>query len=172
MTDSVQRWGNSLAVRIPHRVARQLGLRERSGVRLQLEGRRLVIEPLSTPLTLDRLLADASVKLPWRWTPGRGDVVSVKTAGDVGRRPALVLSPAAYSARTGFAICCPIEEKAGPFAVEVPSGLPVRGAIPADGVMQLHVLSCAMSNICSVPDEVVTAVLERLAVLVDIGSEL
>jgi antitoxin component of MazEF toxin-antitoxin module len=118
MTDSVQRWGNSPAVRM-HRLARDLGLRERSGVRLRLDGGRLVIEPLPMPLTLDRLLAGTPVKLWWRWTPGRGDVVSVKTA-DLDRRPALVLSPAAYSARTGFAICCSMVEETAPLPSRCP----------------------------------------------------
>jgi mRNA interferase MazF len=98
-------------------------------------------------------------------------VVSVKAA-DLDRRPALVLSPAAYSARTGFAICCPIEEKAGPFAVELPPAVPVRGSIAADNVRRLDVQACGMRNVCSVPDQVVAAVLERLEVLVDAGSEL
>ncbi|MCK7461432.1 MAG: type II toxin-antitoxin system PemK/MazF family toxin [Sphingobacterium sp.] len=44
-----------------------------------------------------------------------------------GRRPALVLSPAAYNARVGLAICCPITNhvKGYPFEVELPTGLAV-----------------------------------------------
>jgi antitoxin MazE len=111
MTHTVQRWGNSLAVRIPRLIARQAGLTERSAVELKLEDRRIVIAPAPAPPTLTSLLAGLPVRLHSRWTPGRGDVVSVR-AGDEERRPALVLSPARYSAHTGLAVVCPIAESA------------------------------------------------------------
>lgn len=165
MTRTVKRWGNSLAVRIPHQLARALGLSEGSTVDLRLEDRRMIIEPLPSPPTLDQLLAGASVKLRAKWTPGRGDVVSVKVVA--GRRPvALVLSPAAYSARTGWALVCPIGDAADCFTVKVPSGLPVRGEIHADRVIALDVRAAGMRLDCTCSEEVVTAVLERVAVLV------
>jgi mRNA interferase MazF len=103
------------------------------------------------------------------WTPGCGDVVSVLTAGSW-RRPALVLSPAAYSARTQRAVVCPIAEVATgyPFEVEVPRGLrlPVQGVILADRVTSLGLRESGMRLICSLPDEVVTAMRERLGTLV------
>ena len=51
-----------------------------------------------------------------------------------GRRPALVLSPRAYNARSGLALVCPItnQTKGYPFEVEVPTGLGVTGVILAD----------------------------------------
>ena len=42
----VQKWGNSLALRIPKAFAQQLGLRHNSAVRIRLESGRLVIEPV------------------------------------------------------------------------------------------------------------------------------
>jgi len=52
----IQRWGNSLALRIPQAYAREIGLRHNSAVRIRLEGGRLVIEPV-TRFDLDELLA-------------------------------------------------------------------------------------------------------------------
>ena len=48
-----------------------------------------------------------------------------------GRRPALVLSPAAFTEHTGFAIVCPITSRVRPFptSVVLPAGLPVAGEI-------------------------------------------
>jgi antitoxin MazE len=41
----VQKWGNSLALRIPAAFARQTGVRSGSEVELELEGKRLIITP-------------------------------------------------------------------------------------------------------------------------------
>jgi mRNA-degrading endonuclease toxin of MazEF toxin-antitoxin module/antitoxin component of MazEF toxin-antitoxin module len=163
MTYKVQRWGNSLAIRIPQRLARGAGLHERSPVDLRLEHRCLVIEPLATPPALDHLLAGVPVTLWSKWMPGRGDVVSVETAA-TGRRSALVLSPAAYSARKGSASICPIDVgvRADPFAVELPRGCPVQGVVLADRVTVVDVRSCGVQLVCRAPDEVVAAVLDRV----------
>ncbi|MEP0761281.1 MAG: AbrB/MazE/SpoVT family DNA-binding domain-containing protein [Chloroflexota bacterium] len=52
----VQKWGNSLALRIPQTYAREIGLRHNSAVRIHLEAGRLVIEPMPR-FDLDELLA-------------------------------------------------------------------------------------------------------------------
>jgi len=57
----VQKWGNSLAVRIPRSFARQAGLDENAPVDMSLAEGKLVIEPIVEPhFTLDELLADVS----------------------------------------------------------------------------------------------------------------
>ncbi len=53
----VQRWGNSLAVRIPKSFARQIGIEENSPVDLAVIGERLVLEPSRQPPRLEDLLA-------------------------------------------------------------------------------------------------------------------
>src|SRR5438105_15402005 len=75
------------------------------------------------------------------YVPNRGDIVWLDfdpQAGheQAGRRPALVLSPAAYNIRSGLALCCPITTRAKgyPFEVAVPSGLPVTGVVLSDQV--------------------------------------
>ena len=51
-----------------------------------------------------------------------------------GRRPALVLSPKAYNAKSGLALACPItnQAKGYPFEVAVPEGRGATGVILAD----------------------------------------
>jgi mRNA interferase MazF len=48
-----------------------------------------------------------------------------------GRRPALVVSPAAFTENTGLAVVCPITSRVRPFptSVVLPAGLPVGGEI-------------------------------------------
>ncbi len=53
-----------------------------------------------------------------------------------GRRPALVLSPRIYNAKSGLALLCPITSqiKGYPFEVQVPGGQGITGVILADHV--------------------------------------
>jgi len=78
------------------------------------------------------------------YTPAQGDIVWIMfnpQAGheQAGRRPALVLSPAAYNAKVGLALFCPITSqiKGYPFEVLLPADLPVAGVILADQVKNL-----------------------------------
>ncbi len=63
------------------------------------------------------------------YVPDRGEAVWITLdpqAGheQAGRRPALVLSPAAYNRRVGLALFCPItsQVKGYPFEVPLPAG--------------------------------------------------
>ena len=73
--------------------------------------------------------------------PERGDVIWISLDPQAGheqrgRRPALVLSPAAYNGRVGLALLCPItnQAKGYPFEVALPEGLDVTGVILADRI--------------------------------------
>ncbi len=58
MQSRVQKWGNSLALRIPKAFATEMGLVDDTPVEITLEDGRLVIVPLTTPrYSLDELLA-------------------------------------------------------------------------------------------------------------------
>ncbi|HEY3230401.1 MAG TPA: AbrB/MazE/SpoVT family DNA-binding domain-containing protein [Roseiflexaceae bacterium] len=58
MRTRIQKWGNSLAVRIPKSFAVEVGIDQDSDVELTLvEGKLVVIPMPSEPLTLDMLLA-------------------------------------------------------------------------------------------------------------------
>ncbi len=58
METRVQKWGNSLALRIPKHLANQAGLEVNSPVRMSVRAEELVIAPIPPPrLKLDDLLA-------------------------------------------------------------------------------------------------------------------
>jgi antitoxin MazE len=58
MRTKVQKWGNSLAVRIPKAFAIEVGLERDHDVELSVQGGRLVVEPSASPsYTLEELLS-------------------------------------------------------------------------------------------------------------------
>ncbi len=106
------------------------------------------------------------------YIPDRGDVVWITLDPQAGheqggRRPALVLSPAAYNGRVGLALLCPIagQAKGYPFEVDVPEGLEVTGVVLADHMKSLDWQARTASRICVVPQEVVAAVISRFNTL-------
>jgi len=61
METRVQRWGNSLALRIPKHLADEAGLKDNSPVQLALRDKLLVVVPVYKPaLSLDALLAQVT----------------------------------------------------------------------------------------------------------------
>ncbi len=71
MKAKVQWWGNSLAVRVPRSLVRELGLHDQSAVALRLDEGRIVVEPLRSAPTLEQLLAGVTSQnmhtgLDWR----------------------------------------------------------------------------------------------------------
>lgn len=61
METRVQRWGNSLAVRIPKPLADEVGLKDNSPVRLSLHDRQLVVIPVLKPaFSLEALLTQVT----------------------------------------------------------------------------------------------------------------
>jgi antitoxin MazE len=63
METRVQRWGNSLALRIPKLLADEAGLKDNSFVQLTLRDKQLVIVPVvKATLSLDALLAQVTDK--------------------------------------------------------------------------------------------------------------
>jgi antitoxin MazE len=58
MKTKMQKWGNSLAIRIPKAYATEVGLKEESEVDVSLKSGKLVVAPVEKPaLTLKTLLA-------------------------------------------------------------------------------------------------------------------
>lgn len=84
-----------------------------------------------------------------------------------GRRPAVVLSPQNYNGKTGLAVLCPItnQVKDYPFEVVLPGGLPVAGAILSDQVKSLDWRARNTELICTLPDETISEVLQKLSTL-------
>lgn len=56
MDATIQKWGNSLAVRIPQAVARQIGIAEGDGVRLEVDANALVMRPAKPKYRLGDLV--------------------------------------------------------------------------------------------------------------------
>jgi mRNA interferase MazF len=109
-----------------------------------------------------------------RYVPSRGDMVWIAMsphAGheQAGRRPALVLSPAAYNGKVGLALLCPVTGRAKgyPFEVAVPQGLEVTGVVLSDQVKCLDWQARRAEFICRLPDAVTFDVLAKLSTLVD-----
>lgn len=63
MKTTVQKWGNSYAVRIPKSFVKEVGLEYRTDVELILEDGKLVIQPVKDEaITLEELLAGVTKK--------------------------------------------------------------------------------------------------------------
>jgi mRNA interferase MazF len=82
--------------------------------------------------------------MPEPYIPEQGDLVWLAfdpQAGheQAGRRPALVLSPRSYNAKTGLALFCPItsQRKGYAFEVELPAGTEVSGVVLSDQIRSL-----------------------------------
>jgi antitoxin MazE len=71
MKTRVQKWGNSLALRIPKSYAAEAGLRPNDPVELSLVKGALVVQPIAPPLTLEELLRGVTEEnLPGEWDTG------------------------------------------------------------------------------------------------------
>lgn len=106
------------------------------------------------------------------YAPDRGDVVRITLnpqAGheQAGRRPALVLSPAAYNRKVGLALLCPVtnQVKAYPFEVQIPQGLTVTGVVLSDQVKSLDWRARKADFVCALPEATVAEVLQKLGTL-------
>ncbi|TFG50157.1 MAG: mRNA-degrading endonuclease [Gemmatimonadales bacterium] len=100
--------------------------------------------------------------------PDRGDLVWVTIepggGGPALRRPALVVSPALYNARSGLALMCAIgrEPKGYPFEVALPEGLPIEGVVLADHLRSADWNARRAEIAGRVPKAVVDDVLAKL----------
>ena len=57
MKIKVQKWGNSLGLRIPKVIADEIGLKENTPVELSLKKKKIVISPVKSEITLKQLLS-------------------------------------------------------------------------------------------------------------------
>lgn len=107
------------------------------------------------------------------YIPDRGDVIWLSLnpqAGheQSGRRPALVISPAAYNGKVGLALLCPITNqiKGYPFEVVIPSGLAVTGAVLSDQIKNLDWKIRRAEFACTIPKTVTQEVLKKIDTLI------
>jgi mRNA interferase MazF len=107
-----------------------------------------------------------------RYVPERGDAVWLQFDPrlgheQAGRRPALVLSPAAYNGRVGLALLSPItsQVKGYPFEVAVPPGFKIGGVVLADQLRSLDWAARKAQRIGALPAAVVEEVIEKVELL-------
>lgn len=106
------------------------------------------------------------------YVPNRGDVVwldfgPVRGHEQSGRRPALIVSPQRYNAKSGLALVCPItsHEKGYPFEIKFKTKA-VRGIILADQVRGTDWTQRGAEKISVVSEIVMTEVQEYIKKLV------
>lgn len=106
------------------------------------------------------------------FVPEAGDYIWLTFDPQAGRdqagwRPALVLSPRVYNAKSGMALACPVtsQSKGYPFEVTVPAGEGVTGVIVADHVKSIDWKARRAERLGHSSDEVIEEVRAKLAAL-------
>jgi len=110
------------------------------------------------------------------YRPEAGDLVWIDFDPRVGReqsgrRPAMVVSPSAFWAASGFAIVCPITSKIRPFGTSVvlPDGLPISGEVLASHVRSIDTEARPLVPVgAMVPAPVLSELRAKLAALIGI----
>jgi mRNA interferase MazF len=84
-----------------------------------------------------------------------------------GRRPALILSPRVYNAKSGLALACPItnQAKGYPFEVVIPAGRGAKGVVLTDHLKSIDWRARHAESLGRCPDEVMREVRAKLAPL-------
>lgn len=78
MKTKIQKWGNSLGVRLPKNITEQKALKEGTGVSIVLKNNQIVIEPVAEEMTLASLVSDISeqnVHTETEWSDAQGNEV-------------------------------------------------------------------------------------------------
>ena len=174
MRTMIRKWGNSLGLRLPKPFASDLHWEDGTPVDLTVDGNQLVVKSSArTALRLLDLVAEISEYNMHRRSgaagappPARGDLVWLDGAAGE-RRAALVLSPAAYNARVGLALICPVATriKGYPFEVVLKVGGRTVGAVLADQVETVDWRAARFERIDEAPPAVVREVASRLATI-------
>lgn len=110
------------------------------------------------------------------YVPDAGDLIwtdfdPTKGREQAGRRPALVVSPAAFTDYTGLAVVCPITARVRPFptSVVLPPGLPVAGEILTSHIRSIDTEARPIRYAgASVPPEIARRVRAKLNIFITI----
>jgi mRNA interferase MazF len=190
MQTKVQKWGNSLGVRIPRSLAEDVGLGPGTEVGLTAKDGELVLRPaVPIRVRLADLLASVTTEnihasidmggcrrsrnvLMSAYVPNRGDLVWLEFTPQAGseqrgRMPALVLSPKIYNGKVGLTLFCPVtfKLKGYPFEVKLPGGTAVRGVVLSDQLKSLDWRSVNVQFIDRVFLDVMAMVTARVLTL-------
>lgn len=84
-----------------------------------------------------------------------------------GRRPAVVLTPAAYNRKTGLVLACPVtgQIKGYPFEVSLPQGLAVSGVALADQIKSADWRVRQATFICVLPAATLADIVAKFSTL-------
>ena len=84
-----------------------------------------------------------------------------------GRRPAIVLTPAAYNRKTGLLLVCPVtsHSKSYPFEVALPKGLPISGVALSDQVKSADWRAREAAFICILPEASLMDIASKISTL-------
>src|SRR5215469_4927006 len=113
---------------------------------------------------------------PRAYLPDAGDLIwtdfdPTRGREQAGRRPALVISAAAFTAYTGLAVVCPITSRVRPFptSVVLPTGLPITGEILTSHVRSIDTLARPIRYAgARVPDAIAQLVRAKLSAFISI----
>ena len=106
-----------------------------------------------------------------RSVPDTGDIAWLAFAPQVGReqaghRPALVLSPAAYNAKTSLMICCPMTTQLKGYPFEVIVSREPPSAVLADQIKSLDWRARRATRKGRIPDSVLAEVRAKIRALI------
>jgi len=108
------------------------------------------------------------------YAPERGDIIWLHFTPQAGRpcgcrRPALVISPAAYNRKVGLVLVCPITSrvKGYPFEVVLPQGFKAEGAVLCDQIRSLDWRARRAERLCPAPAGVLEEATAKILALVD-----
>jgi mRNA interferase MazF len=111
------------------------------------------------------------------YVPDAGDIIKIdldpRTGHEQGGwRPALVLSPKIYNAKTGLAVVVPITNRAKgyPFEVQLPAKLKTTGVVLADAIKNVDWRARNAKYTDVAPVEVMRAVQQRLLALLGLAE--
>lgn len=193
MRIKIQKWGNSLALRIPKAFAFQSRIRQNEYVNLKLDNDKIVVEPIEEKkYNSDELLvgikkSNLHKEIDFGKNWGRiliktkyyvhdyGDIVWLTFNPQSGheqseRRPALVLSPLKYNVKTNLPIFCPITNqiKEYPFEVILPYELEIKGVIESDQIKNFDWKTRKVEFICKLPKAQLNETLNKINALLNI----
>lgn len=105
-----------------------------------------------------------------QYIPARGDIVWLEFTPQTGheqagRRPALVISPEAYNAKTGLMLACPITSRIKGYPFEVAHTGDIKGVILADQVKSLDWRARKAEFVEETSEDAVGEVIEKIQML-------
>jgi mRNA interferase MazF len=108
------------------------------------------------------------------YIPKKGDIIWINfnpQSGreQMGRRPALVISPNIYNHKVGLIVVCPITTKVKnyPFEVKIPDSLTISGVVLADQVKSLDYRTREAEFVCKIPSETLAEVIIMITAVLD-----